>query len=58
VNVEELNEARKAAQREYFREYYAKNAAKIKAKNRRWWERRALKMLEKVDAGNDKNANN
>ena len=40
------DEARKA-QREYMREWRRKNPEKVRAINKRYWERRAAKLAEK-----------
>ena len=41
----------KEAQREYYREWRAKNKERIKKSNARYWKRRAEKMSEKKREG-------
>lgn len=40
----ELSEAAKAARRAYHKEWRAKNKDKVKERNRRYWEKKALEM--------------
>ena len=41
-----IHELAKEAQRQYQREWRAKNPDKVRAKNRRYWERKARQLLE------------
>lgn len=40
-----VSEAAAAARREYYKAWRAKNPDKIRERNRRYWERRAIKQL-------------
>lgn len=43
-----LSEQAKQARREYYREYYRRNANKLQERNNQYWERRAADALRKV----------
>lgn len=44
--LSKMSEEALAARREYEREWRARNRDKVKAKNRRYWEKRAQKKKE------------
>lgn len=44
-------EKRRAAQREYYRQYRAKNKERIKANNQRYWDRKAARMEKEQEEG-------
>lgn len=43
----DLEQRIKEAQREYQRQWRAKNPDKVRAKNRRYWEKKAREAMEK-----------
>lgn len=53
-NISEIsNELIREARREYDRQWRKKNPEKVKAKNRRFWERKALEMMEQRKDGSN-----
>lgn len=46
-----MSEAAKEAQRQYYREYRAKNKEKIKQNKASYWERKALRMQQEAEQG-------
>lgn len=48
-----LNELIKQAKREYHREWYRKNKAKVAVINRRYWEKKAAARLAEQQKVND-----
>ena len=51
--MENLTEAVREAKRQYMREWRKKNPERVKANNRRYWERKAQQMQK---SGGDNNA--
>lgn len=45
-----IEEQAKIARREYYREYRAKNPDRVRETNRRYWERRAIRIAEERKA--------
>jgi hypothetical protein len=45
----QMTEEAKAAKREYYRAYRAKNREKVREANRRYWERKAAKRREEAE---------
>lgn len=48
-----IQDLAREAQREYQREWRAKNPDKVRAKNQRYWERKARKLLEASEEGRE-----
>ena len=53
----ELSEQAKAARREYQRKWRAKNKDKIKAQNKRYWERQGKELSSESEAANEQAEN-
>lgn len=51
MTKKKLDEFVKEAQREYQRQWRKKNPDKVRAKNRRFWERKALELAAKREEG-------
>ena len=51
MSEKELHELVKAEQNRYAREWRAKNPDKVRAFNRRYWEKRARERIEKEKSG-------
>ena len=45
-----LEELAREERREYFRQWRSKNKDKVRESNRRYWEKRAAKKVEKQEA--------
>lgn len=54
MNEKIFDDLVREAQREYGRQWRKKNPDKVKAKNRRFWERKALEMLDGKDGADDR----
>ena len=51
AKVLEMSEQAREAQREYNREWARKNPEKVKAKNQKYWERRAARLAKERGGG-------
>lgn len=53
AEVLEMSEQAREAQREYNREWARKNPEKVKAKNQKYWERRAARLAKERGGAKD-----
>ena len=53
AKVLEMSEQAREAQREYNREWSRKNPEKVKAKNKKYWERRAARLAKERGGAKD-----
>lgn len=53
MNEEKLQQLAAEARREYHRQWRAKNRDKIREKNRHYWEKKALEIMEQESGARD-----